>query len=90
MDLKVLQKDKTVLKLEVQGEDHTFMNILRQELWQDKDLQSAGYTLQHALTTSPILLVQTAKKDPFKALDDAAKRLEEEAQDLKAKFKKAL
>ena len=36
MEIKVLEKKKNKLKLEIIGENHTFCNSLRKELWNDK------------------------------------------------------
>src|SRR3989344_1668234 len=36
MELKVLEHSKNKLKIEMKGEDHTFCNALKEELWIDK------------------------------------------------------
>lgn len=75
MEITVLDKDKKFLKIEVIGEDHTLANALRKELWQDKDVKVAGYNIEHPLVSSPVIVVETEKQDPEKALFNAVDRL---------------
>ena len=84
MELKVIEMDKGVLKLEVVGEDHTFCNIIRKELWQDKDTEIAGYAIKHALVSNPILVVES--KDPKKALVETSNRLKKKNDEFLKKF----
>lgn len=75
MKIKVIEKEKNKLKLEIIGEDHTFCNSLRKELWNDKDVQVAGYNIDHPLVSNPVLTLETVNKDPKKALEAAISRL---------------
>lgn len=84
MELKVIEAEKGMLKLEIVGEDHTFCNILRKELWQDKDTEIAGYTIKHALVSNPILVVES--KDARKALIETANRLKKKNDEFLKKF----
>ncbi len=87
MEIKVLEKDKGKLKLEVVGEDHTLMNALRKELWEDKDTEVAGYRIDHLLIGNPILIVEH-KKDAKKALLEAVERLKKKNKEFKSKISK--
>lgn len=82
MELSVVEKSKNLLKVEVVGEDHALCNALRHELWDDSSVKIAGYYIDHPLLTSPVLVVETAKKDPKKALEDAVKRLRAKGNEL--------
>lgn len=75
MNIKVIEKEKNKLKLEIIGEDHTFCNALRKELWNDKDVTVAGYNIEHPLVSNPVLTLETEKKDPKKVLESAIRRL---------------
>lgn len=77
MEIKVLKKEKNKIELEIIGENHTFCNTLRKELWNDKDIQVAGYNIEHPLISNPVLTLETEKKDPKKVLEAAIKRLKE-------------
>lgn len=88
MEIKVLEKNKNMLKIEIVGEDHTFVNALRKELNNDKDVKIAGYGLAHSLVSNPVLIVETSSKSPKTALLDAVKRLKDSNNELRDKFKK--
>ncbi len=89
MEIKVLEKEKTKLKIEIIGEDHTFCNDLRKELWNDKDIQVAGYNIEHPLVSHPVMIIETTKKDPKAVLEGALKRLKERNAKAKAAIKAA-
>lgn len=88
MELKIISKEKNSLKLEVMGEDHTLCNALRKELWNDKNIDVSGYHVEHSLISSPVLVIETKKKSPVKALESAADRLIKQNNELKLLFKK--
>lgn len=75
MELKIVEYSKETLIFNILGEDHTFSNILRKELWADKNTKKAGYSLEHALVTSPKLILETDGKDPKEVMENAVKRL---------------
>jgi DNA-directed RNA polymerase subunit L len=87
MELVVLENEKNRLKLQIKGEGHTFCNVLKKELWKDKDMEIAGYSIEHSLTSDPIFTVEVAKGDAKKSLLDAVQRLKRINKELKEKFK---
>lgn len=89
MEIKVLSAEKNFMKIELIGEDHTFANALRKELWGNKSVQIAGYNVEHPLVTNPVLIVNTdGKEDPKKILLKAAESLKEKNNELISKLKK--
>lgn len=79
MELKVLEEDKSRLLLQIKGEDHTLCNVLKDELWNDKNIKASAFRIKHPLVGIPEILSETnGKEDPRKALINAAKRLEKE------------
>lgn len=85
MELNVLESEKGLLKFEIKGEDHTFCNIVRKELWQDKNIDIAGYSIKHALVSNPVLVVES--NDPKKSLIQTVKRLKNQNDDFLKEFK---
>ena len=75
MDITVIEKTKTRAELEFEGENHTMLNVLRDELWNDKNVTAAAYTIPHPLLNKAVFFVETKGKDPVKAIEDAIKRL---------------
>lgn len=91
MKLKILEDKKNKLILEIKGETHTFCNALKKELWNDSHVKAAGYTISHPYIGIPKIIVETdGSESPKKALIEAAKRLQKEADKFKEAFSKGI
>ena len=88
MELNVIESDKNRLKMGIAGEGHTFCNALSNELWLDDAMEIAGYNIKHALTSEPILTVQTSKGEAKKVLLQAVERLKKRNKEFKTAFNK--
>lgn len=88
MEITVLEHTKQRLKFELQGEGHTFCNILRKELWLGKEPDIAGYAIEHALVSQPVFVIESDKQDPVALLSAAVERLQKKTEELQEKFKK--
>jgi len=90
MNLKVLLKSKNELRLEVQGEGHTFCNLLQYVLLQDKGVEMAGYDVPHPLVPNAVLYVRTKRESsPEKALERALAKVGEMSNEFMEKLDKA-
>jgi DNA-directed RNA polymerase subunit L len=91
MEVKVLQKNKNELKIEIIGEDHTFCNLLQNVLLQDKNVEIAGYDQPHPLIRSSIVYVRT-KRDvsPDKTLLSALANIKDLNKEFNEKFERAV
>jgi DNA-directed RNA polymerase subunit L len=91
MEVKVLQKTKNELKIEIVGEDHTFSNLLQSVLLQDKNVEIAGYDQPHPLIRSSIVYVRT-KRDasPEKTMLSALANIKDQNKEFNAKFERAV
>ena len=91
MEVKVLQKTKNELRIEIVGEDHTFCNLLQSVLLQDKNVEIAGYDQPHPLIRSSIVYVRT-KRDvsPEKTLLSALENIKDLNKEFNAKFEQAV
>jgi len=70
MDLRVIEKDDTALSIEIAGEDHTFMNVLKGALLETDGVAAATYDMnpeQSGGQTDPVLTIKT--EDGTEALD---------------------
>lgn len=75
MELRVIEKGEAELVIEIGGEDHTFMNVLKGALLETDGVTAATYDMnpeQSGGQTDPILSVKTDGRDPLEALEDAA------------------
>ena len=87
MELVSLEQSKNRLKFELKGEDHSFCNILKKELWHDKNVEISGYMVEPSLVSQPVFTVQVKSGEAKKAVLDAADRLKKLTKDLREQFK---
>lgn len=70
MELRVIENEETMLSIEVAGEDHTFMNVLKGALLETDGVSAATYDMnpeQSGGQIEPILTIKT--EESVKALD---------------------
>jgi DNA-directed RNA polymerase subunit L len=76
MELRVIEKEADEISIEIAGEDHTFMNVLKGTLLEHEGVAAATYDVnpeQSGGQTEPILTIKTeGGADPLDALEDAA------------------
>jgi DNA-directed RNA polymerase subunit L len=76
MELRVIENTDTELSIEIAGEDHTFMNVLKGALLESDSVEAATYDMnpeQSGGQTDPVLTVKTDPDndiDPIEALED--------------------
>ena len=91
MAVKILKKSDNELKIEIEGEGHSFCNVLQKVLLEDDTIDMASYEIKHPLISNPTVYVRTKeKRKPEDALRDAAKKIRERSKEFKESFEKAL
>jgi len=91
MKIKVLKREGNELKFELEGEGHTFCNLLQKVLLQDEEVEMAGYNIAHPLTANPVVYVKTkGTKSPEKVLIEAAEKIKEMRKEFEEALNKAL
>ena len=91
MELKVLKRTKNGLKLEIDGEGHSFCNILQKTLIKDKDVEFAGYNVPHPLMNKAVVEIRVkGTKKPEKILMTSAKEISSNTEEFKDKMAKAV
>jgi len=90
MELKVVKEDEKMLMLEVKGETIGFVNLLREALWNDKNISEAAYVKEHPYLSEPKVFVKTSRGLPKTALEKAADFILNETKKFREEFKKAL
>jgi len=91
MEVKKIKDENGVLMLELEGESKNFANLLREELWNDKDVSEVAAIKEHPYMEQPkLFLKMKGKNKPQKSLKDAAKRMEVKVKELEKEFSRAL
>jgi DNA-directed RNA polymerase subunit L len=90
MKLRVVKEDEKTLILEIGEESVGFANLLREELWKDKNVKEAAQIKEHPYLSEPKVFVRVSRGNPRTALEKAARRIENQAKEFKEEFEKAL
>ena len=91
MRIKTLKRKTNELKIEVEGEGHTFCNVLQKTLLEDDTIEMAGYDVPHPLVDSAIVYVHTkGQRNPEVAIKEATKRILDQSKEFRRAFNKAL
>jgi len=80
MEFTVLEETKTKLVFDLKGETHTFCNLLKEELLNNKGVVTATYRVDHPLTGVPRFLLETKGLEPRKALKEALASIKKKAE----------
>ena len=90
MRLKILQRTPQKLKLEIEGEGHTILNLLESTLLEDENVEFAGYHVPHPLFPNSILLIRTKEgKKPEEALIEALEKMRQKGKELSQEVERA-
>jgi DNA-directed RNA polymerase subunit L len=89
MELKILDDKKHKLIFELKGVGHTFCNALKSELWNDKHVKIATYSIRHPQISSPQIVVETDNdSDPRSVLNSAVQRMHKVNEKFRKDFSK--
>ena len=93
MELRVTERTDEELSIEIAGEDHTFMNVLKGSLLEHENVNAATYDInpeQSGGQTDPILTLKTdGSIKPIDALEEAAGDIRTKTTDFKSAFEAA-
>ena len=90
MKVNVLKHEGNELRIELVDEGHSFCNALESTLIKDDTLDFVGYNIPHPLVGSPIFYVRAkGRREPLKALLDAAEALKKELVQIQKLFREA-
>ncbi|WP_144902006.1 DNA-directed RNA polymerase subunit L [Halobellus captivus] len=93
MELRVIDKTEEELRIEVAGEDHTFMNVIKGALLETDGVAAATYDVnpeQSGGQTEPILSIKTESGvDPLDALAEASQDVQNMVDTFSSEFEAA-
>jgi DNA-directed RNA polymerase subunit L len=72
MEMNILSKTENELEVELKGETHTLLNMLKDLLIKDKRVEVVFYDMKHVSISDPILYIKTDGTNPIEVLKDAA------------------
>ena len=90
MKVKILKRTDNELKIEVEGEGHSLLNLLQKTLLEDDTIEMAGYDVPHPLVDSGILYIRTKERqNPEDVINEATKKVHGLGQKFQKSFQKA-
>ena len=75
MIVKVLELETNKARLVIQGEGHTFMNALTDEILRDPSVDVAKYTIEFQFSDPELLVTTKGKKEPLTVIRDACRKI---------------
>jgi len=87
MKLKIVENKKDKIKVEVVGESHTLLNLLRETSWKT-GADQASYIIAHPYMSNPEIIIRGT--NPKKTLIDAAQKITDESTAFEKEVKRAL
>jgi len=91
MELNKIKEDNDTIEIELKGEGVGFANLIKEELWNDENVDEAAYLKEHPYMAEPKIYVKMkGKSSPRVALERAIKRLHVKLEDLQKEFDRAL
>ncbi len=85
MKIKILKKEKN--ELEIEMDNLTLAEVIRNELWQDPSVEISAWKRENP-SKDPILVVKTKGKDAMKVLLDGIGRIQDHNTEILKEFKK--
>lgn len=93
MNVTILSKTEDEIEIQIGGEDHTLLNVLKDALLNLDTVDAATYDMnpeQSGSKTDPILLVRTSEGDPLDAIKEATAEITDNADEFRESFTDAI
>ncbi len=75
MDIKVVELNESKARLVFRGQNHTFMNMLTEEILKDPSVDLAKYSMEFQFSDPELIVTTTDGKDPLAVVAGACRRL---------------
>jgi DNA-directed RNA polymerase subunit L len=76
MEPVIIESKKELLKVSFKQIDQGFITLLKDELWEDKATEIAGFKITHPEVGELVFTLRTKGKEAKKVWNEAVKRLE--------------
>jgi len=93
MRIEVIKREGNTFEFYLEGEDHTFANLLVETLHKDKHVKFAAYSIDHPILMARkprFKIVTDGKESPEEALEKAAQRIFDRARAVLEAWKSAI
>jgi len=87
MKIELVSKETDKIKVKIEGENHTLLNLLRENAWGQKADQ-ATYVVERPYLSTPELVIKG--KNPMKILEGSAQEIVQQSKELEKEFLRVL
>lgn len=87
MKLELVADEKEKLAVTVIGEDHTLLNLLKENAWK-AGAKQAAYIIKHPYMSQPEIIIRG--KNPRKILAEAAQQIIDDAKEFETLFSREI
>jgi len=88
--IKIIERTEHMVKIELEGEDHTLLVPLTSKLLENEKVAIATYSMKSTLRGNPVLYVKMREGDPLEAVISAASSLVSEFEEFESRYKAAI
>ncbi len=90
MEVREVKSDGNTILVELKGDTIGFANLIRDELWNDENVEESASVKEHPYMAEPKVFVKMkGRAQPQKALRDSANRVQVELKELRKEFETA-
>lgn len=82
MEIELIEDENGKMKIRIP--DLTMVNLINENIWQQKGVEVAAYATEHPYLSQPVLLVKS--KNPKKSILDACQQIVDDVSSLKKQF----
>ncbi|MFH1391758.1 MAG: DNA-directed RNA polymerase subunit L [Candidatus Diapherotrites archaeon] len=90
MKINVIKSEKDYAEFFLEGEKHSFPNLLKQKLLDNSAVEFVSYILEHPSDKNAKFVIKTKGKSPKKVLEDASKEIEKDLDEFQKSIKKTV
>ena len=85
---KKLEKEKNKLRIKFDKIDHSVLTLISDQIWKEKDVDVAGFKIDHPEIGEPVFMLKTKRKDAKSVWNAAIDALLKENKELEKELSK--
>ena len=90
MKPRVIENERSALKIELGEESHSFPNLLRKTLLEESSVEFAGYNIDHPLLASPVVTLKTKRRQANVVLREGLEKMLARTEEFRKKVLQAV
>ena len=90
MKPKLIEYERSELRIEFQEEDHGFCNLLRTTLLEEPSVEFAGYNIEHPLLANPVVTLKTKRRQTNVVLREALEKMLARTEEFRKTFNRSV